>query len=55
MFIRKRIKPSAFAEDNEARITDTYESSVIVFTPFWKETKISNYFIQIIVLTISWL
>jgi hypothetical protein len=44
MFVRKRIKPPAFAEVNEARITDTYEPGVIAFTPFWKEAKISELF-----------
>jgi hypothetical protein len=55
MFIRKRIKPPAFAEVNEARITDTYESGVIASTPFGKKPKYRNYFTKIIVPTVSWL
>jgi hypothetical protein len=41
---KKRIKPPAFAEVNEARITDTYEIGVIAFRLFWKEAKISELF-----------
>jgi hypothetical protein len=44
MFIRKGVKPPAFAEVNEARITDTYESGVIASTPFERKPKYQNYY-----------